>query len=99
MTVFACERRRDERATAVPGADPCAGAPHQGCAGRRRRGDLLDELRGLVAGSAAPFGVAVSTWDDMLSLSRRVVDTSEEGDQDAVQASARALRDLLRAYV
>jgi hypothetical protein len=53
----------------------------------------------LVAGSAAPFGVAVSTWDDMLSLSRRVVDTSEEGDQDAVQASARALRDLLRAYV
>jgi|GEM_PF-5137386 hypothetical protein len=67
-----------------------------------RRGDLLDEVRVLapfVAESAAPFGMAVSTWNEIAILSRSIVDDRAVDGEDEVRDRARALRAFLRPYV
>lgn len=67
-----------------------------------RRGDLLDEVRVLapfVAESAEPFGMAVSTWNEIAILSRSIVDDRAVDGEDEVRDRARALRAFLRPYV
>ncbi len=59
----------------------------------------VDRLASVVDQSAPPFGVDVTTWEEIGRLAGAVVDGADAEDEDAVAAAARGLRDFLRQYV
>ena len=59
----------------------------------------VERLASFVGRARAPYGVDVRLWDDVRRLSLAVADAGGSGDEEAVQESARRLRDLLRDYV
>lgn len=59
----------------------------------------VDRLVSVVDQSAPPFGIEVTTWEEIGRLAGAVVDGADAEDEDAVAAAARGLRDFLRQYV
>ena len=65
-------------------------------------GPLVQEvarLEAVVADSAPPFGVETAVWDEIGELAAGLLGAGEDGDEQAVEQAAAALREYLRPYV